>query len=430
MSAIQLLGAEALSGSADAMLAGYDAVTGDWQFPRSGSFWDVIAEAHRRGERGAGRRVAVIDGAFDLGIAALARTAGQPHESSATADPAAVHGTVAALLVLTIAPGAALDLYPVTGPAGITPQAIVAALDAVAQSSADVTCLSLGIRSPPDIRTAPATDASAPVYSGCPMPDACLCRAAVAAAGPDRAVIAAIGNARNSVYCPAIAPGVAGIGFLLDRRVVTDGAETAWLAQPDFPQSPDAVFNIMQPADVLGSSFAAPLVAGAVALGLEIAELPAMLAAVRMGGDADGFLAVALEGGPDPEFDALVIARYAAALAAFPHTDEALAGEHWCIGCALFGLNLFINGGMAMIRVGDLDRAEVLLRTARRLSPADPHAAANLGRVLLNRGGESGQAFAAEALQLYDHAIAARPGYRGYDAARAEAAERVGGALM
>lgn len=429
---IEPLGAEALGGAAKAMLDGYDAGTGHWRFPRVGSFWQVIDEAHRRGHFGAGRRVAVIDGDFDWRIPALAAAAGRPPAAATDpSDPATVHGTVVALLILTVAPAVALDLHATAGPVGMDPPKVIAALAAIAASDADIACLSLGVKVAPTLRAAPSPDRQSPLFAGCRLPATCLCRAADGLVRPGRAVVAAIGNAEGSSYCPAIAPGVTGIGFLLDRRVVTGGAEAAWFEPPSFSQSADAAFNVMQPAEVVGSSFAAPLVAAALALDLDIAELPAMLAAVPLGGDADSYLAVAQQGdgAPDPQFDALVVAQYDAALAQFPHAALALDGEHWCIGCALFGLNLFINGGLALLRSGDLDRAEAMLRTARRLSPADPHAAANLGRLLLTRAlaAESGQAdfaadLAAEALAHYDHAIAMRPDHRDYDDARAAAA--------
>ena len=418
--------------AAASLLARYDRTASAWDIPQRGEFWDIVAQAHARGQNGAGQRIAIIDSAFDLSIAQLAgatmRQRGRFGESSD-------HGTAVALLVLAVAPVAQLDLYEVAVDGRPDVRAIRVALRAVAQSGVDTVCMSIAVPvARGDLRVLPLDDlagtglpaivdalaASGGRYTveldACPL-SVCLCSEARALGGAT--IFAASGNDATCLSCPAVAGGVVSTGFQLEARTIVEGdIENAAALPPSYSQAEIVDVLIRQPADVLGSSFATPLAAGLAALGLDRAALPAMLASARLGSYGDLLLARAREGGLDAGVTAQMLGIYDAATRGFGHSGEP---GHWCVGCALLGTTLFTNAGLAFYGAGELVRAEGLLRTARQIAPSSADAAANLARALIARldAGEAG--LAAEALALYDHAIALRPGYRGYDRMRAVA---------
>lgn len=405
--------------AAEALIAGYDRTGDRWDFPCVGPFWDALAEAHRRGERGGGRRVAILDSGFDRTIPALARDTTERLPNRPGADLS--HGTAVALLVRTAAPDATLDLYAIGGPDGPDRHAVRAALRKVAGSDAAVLCMSLGVAVPfAEVRfemfDPPLLAATRPAR--CPSPSGCLCDA-VEAAAASRTIFAAVGNDAGGVFCPAMTRSARAIGFQLERRAWDDErGESAWATAPGgYGQSDAADYTLVQPPGVLGSSFATPLVAGAAALQDDPAVIPAMQDACRTGAVADALLA-AYRSGPrrDPAALASAIGLYDRALLAFPHLDALRGGDHWCVGCALYGGTLFVNAGLARIEATELDLAERLLRIARGIAPLSADAAANLATCLEMRGAPG------EAVALFDEAMALRPGYRGYDNARAQAA--------
>lgn len=409
--------------AAEALIAGYDRAGGGWAFPRVGPFWDALAEAHRRGERGGGRRVAIIDSAFDRTIPALARDTTECLPNRPGADLS--HGTAVALLVRTAAPDAVLDLYAIGAPDGPDRHAVRAALRKVAGSGAAVLCLSLGVSVPFaevtfEMVDPPLLTATRPAR--CPSPSGCLCDA-VEAVAASRTIFAAVGNDAGGVFCPAMARSARAIGFQLERRAWdAERGESAWAAAPGgYDQSDAADYTLVQPPGVLGSSFATPLVAGAAALQGDPGVIPAMQNACRTGAVADALLAAyRSKHDRDPADLSAALGLYNQALLAFPHLDALRGGDHWCVGCALYGGTLFVNAGLAQIEATELELAERLLRIARHIAPLSADAVANLATCRALRGA------AGEAVALFDEAMALRPGYRGYDHARAQAAAAAG----
>jgi hypothetical protein len=413
---------------AEALTAGYDRASGSWGFPRLGLFWDAVSEAQRRGQRGFGRRIAILDSAFELSEPILAHDTVVCLPNRPGADMS--HGTAVAMLVRTVAPEATLDLYAIGGPDGPDPHAVGAALRKVAATDATVLCMSLGvpvsidnveleILDPPHVAARPRH---------CPIPSGCLCEA-VAALG-DRAVFAAVGNDSGSLFCPAMSQAAYGIGFQLERRIADPvRGESAWATQPSgYNQSSVVVdYTLMQPEGVLGSSFATPLIAGAAALQDDPAAIESMLQACSDSAIAGMLLAeYRQERLNDTAKLERALATYNKALAAFPHQADLRDGDHWCVGCALFGSELFCNAGLAHLEANNLARAEPLLRIARKISPGSADAAANLATCLVLRGNampnEAKPPLLREAITTFDEAIALRPDYRGYDTARARAA--------
>ena len=422
---------------AERLLAGYDRASGDWAFPRTGPFWEAVALAHAAGLRGAGRRIAILDSAFDLTIPALAANATLCLPNRPGADLS--HGTVVALLVNSIAPDAALDLYAIGGPDGPDRHAMRAALRKVADSEAGLLCISLGVAVPLaglTLELKPLFPLVAMRPRQCPLPSGCLCEA-VEAAAPGRTIFAAVGNDDGSLFCPAMAPSAAAIGFQLERRML-DAAhgESAWATPPaGYKQSDAADYTLIQPDGVLGSSFATPLVAGAAALQPDPDVIATMQQACLLGALADMQLADYRTAAPrDPALLSAALGYYREALAAFPHRAALAGGAHWCIGCALYGGTLFVNAGLAHLEAANLTNAEALLRIARAIAPLSADAAANLATTLLMRATDAADATARapdakdlvrEAIALFDIAIALRPHYSGYDSARTQAVSQL-----
>jgi len=428
--------------AAEALIAGYDRETGDWAFPRDSPFFDAVAEAHRRGERGAGRHVAILDSAFDLSLPALASGTRVCLPGRPGADLS--HGTAVALLVRTVAPDAILHLYAIGGPDGPDRHAVATALRKLADSEAQIVCLSLGVPVPlSEVTLAPHDRrmlAARP--RNCPTPGRCLCdavQAAIAgvpslagATGRTRAVFAAVGNDPGSLFCPAMAHDAFAIGFQQEQRVADPvRGESAWATGTSgYGQSAAGDYTLMQPATVLGSSFATPLVAGAAALQADLDAIAGMQRACARGAVADIFLArhrTDRAAGTSALESAL--AFHGEAVRDFPHRAAIEGGRHWCIGCALYGGSLFVNAGLAHLEAGAPARAETLLRVARRIAPRSADAAANLAMCLMHLAEgahtDTGRRQLREAVAAFDEAIALRPGYRGYDPAREHALRRL-----
>ena len=438
--AVMQLEAAANSGR---LIDAYQPAEDRWSVPFAGPFWDAVAHAHALGQRGAGRRIAIIDTACDLAIPALKarvdnlmRIAPEPVGVEDTS-----HGTAVALLIARVAPDARLDVYSVAGEQGrIDPGDVAAAIEQAAQSSADIINLSLGtgprvpgleelmFHADPALRRdllagphpwaarAALTDAVLP-HANCP-----LCAAASAASGAGKMVFAAAGNDGEMVMCPARASGVVALGFTSEQRTIvqTKDGETAEAAASDMPHAPQSLINdisLREVDGVLGTSFASPLFAGAAALGVTPGELAAYLDAVPPGMFGNTLMNQ-IDGATGEARQSLVAgatANFTAALQRLPHVHsryEALVrngapatepGE--CVTCGLFAHPTYTNAGLWLMRLHRFPEAASLLAAAVQLAPWSADAAANYGRALEFEGQ------LAEALRWYDIALILRPGF-------------------
>ncbi len=393
MSFVELEGG--LSAAAEVLRA-YDRASGTWSLPKEGEFWEAVALAHRLGRTGRGRRIAVIDGAFDTQVPALAK---QHVACRAPSSEPSDHGTAVALLVHEVAPEAELHLYSVSLGGAIDANLVEAALEEIALADFDVVNISFGqahdwseVGKAPE--RSPATEQTFYEHlaswcreaKGRIAVDAqplFLCRLARRVAERGATVVAAIGNRFDKVYSPAIDDSVIACGFhTVGRRVNSGGEEVAW-SVPRFDQSPmNADVLLIQPAGVLGSSFSAPLVAGFAALMTDRRELPAFCESARLAG-----LASAAEPTLGSRWNAqehgAVDAIYRDALLAAPHRHLPESNAGPCPECALLARPAYVDWGLFKAKAGDLAGAEVVLRIARAFAPFDVHAAANLGVVLL-----------------------------------------------
>lgn len=394
-------------GSTQDLLAHYDATTRTWDLPRESELWDAVALAHAHGRRGAGRTVAVVDDGFDTSVAPLGEHR-LAWPSPAPAGTDVTHGTAVALLVLAVAPDCRLDLYPTRTAAGVSRTLVVRALEAAAASDAVVVNLSLGqpvplgdvLRLEDLLRGARPWDgltdddlpfwlaetlADGGVRPRVRQPESALGTAAAGTVAAGTPVVAAVGNAEGSAYSPALRPEVVAAAFQVTRReVVEGGREDASVQAPSFSQSPLADVMVSQPAGVLGSSFAAPLVSGLAALMADPDELPGFLEVTRAAGAA-AELMVRIHGPHawSDRRDGVVDRLFARALAALPHAHHPDGAP--CAECAFFCTDALVNAGLFHLEWGDLDGADRLLRTALAVAPDNPHAAANLSLVLARR---------------------------------------------
>ncbi|APW38232.1 hypothetical protein RD110_14340 [Rhodoferax koreense] len=424
----------------------FDPATGHWAFPQAGDFWDAVRAAHARGQRGAGARMAIVDTACDLGIPLLARASGgRAVLASAPGEPTA-HGTAVALLVATVAPEAALDLYEITQDGQPSLARIAEALAQIAASEASIVCMSLGMPQDYNLDAATAWVHAHAGSRGLPgvldavvarpgwpkhqitacRAEVCLCRAVDGLRPSGKRVLAAVGNSPGQAFCPASAAGAIAVGFQLDRRERVALHEAAWSAAPDYAQSQLTDATLMQPAGVLGSSFATPLLAGALALGIGAGnpddDLRRLMASAQIGALADIDMAEwysrpqGEDDARDAELEKRLAYTYAVAIQAHPHYPG-LAPET-LLGSAIFGASFIINAGLFFMGTGELELARQLLSWARAVVPGNCHAAANLGKTfyLMAQRSEDGQtmALAEAASGEYAAAIALRPRFEPY----------------
>ncbi|QXT63154.1 S8/S53 family peptidase [Tessaracoccus palaemonis] len=430
-------------GGADAtgaLLGRYAPATDSWDLPMGGEFWEAVRSAHGLGRRGAGRVIAIIDGGFDATLPAIAR-----HPMAWDQDPYAgtTHGTVVALLTHQVAPEAQLLLYPASADGRLSLDRVLAALRDCLDRRVDVVNLSLGLGIPmadasPALAADDATPSAARPDVDDPaenldvddwrriinVPHSPLWLAARAAAAGGVSVICSTGNSDTAVYVPAVVPGVMAVGFQLVARTITTGMEEAVSKQPTFVQSHFADLLIVQPAGVLGSSFASPLLAGFAALMTDRMELPDFARCARRAANASGAMLLLEQGDGDNEFLNLVDSLFKEALRSSPHPhyDGDVYAVPECPECALFAAPAYNDFGLFAMATGRLDVAVRLFATLRQIAPTNSAAAANLGVAFSEQArhaAETGNH--GEAAWLYElavghmgNAVALRPEHQPY----------------
>jgi subtilisin family serine protease len=194
------------------LLSQYDRARGDWDFRRTGRFWEAVEEGKRRGLTGQGKRVAVIDSAFDLSFPTITgASAGTLRKRAPLGEPTE-HGTAVALLILSVAPGVTLDLYEVTRDGVPDLFAVRTALEAAVKSGVDAICLSLGI---PVDRASVSIDFDPTRFlkqgeiaierkisvNPCPVPK-CLCQELNRFISNGPMMFAAVGNNEEQFFAP------------------------------------------------------------------------------------------------------------------------------------------------------------------------------------------------------------------------------------
>jgi hypothetical protein len=276
-------------GSRDTFERLYDSASGRLAFDRRGGFWEAVAVAWDQGAVGRGRRIAILDSGFDATARALdGAVAPQSDIDPATVRRRGHHGTLVALLAHEIAPEAQLVLVDVFRGFSLRPDDVARALSRVAAAGVDVINMSLEFsadcrprdRSAIDLDLLLAPDPPRDAFleqvlvwaglgepyepGGCREP-ASLC-AALRAVPADTVMVAASGNTER-IVAPACLDRVLGLGFERRASVAIAGSAVDLGALPEgFVQSLATELTIPQPAELRGTSFAAPLVAGFAAV--------------------------------------------------------------------------------------------------------------------------------------------------------------------
>jgi hypothetical protein len=269
----------------------FDPSTGRISLPVNGDFLRAVEVAHSEGLRGAGRTVAILDSGFDMSIESLRAAALETSVTSVeTVEGHGRHGTVVALLVRWIAPDARLLLLDVGMTGNPKRSELAAALQTAFAEKVDVVNASLEFTARAAERAASGMDPeqagdSRPFVDQVPDMTRSMLRAAGAGLGteclppcaicaalidkPDGSVVvSAAGNdADADPVCPSCNAKVIGTGFERQRHVLVDGGDVTVRGFPtSFSQNYFVELSIPQPDGFDGTSFAAPLISGMLAI--------------------------------------------------------------------------------------------------------------------------------------------------------------------
>ena len=378
-------------GASGELLARYDAGADLWALPRDGRFWSAVDVARRVGRRGQGRTIAIIDGSVDASIPRLAERAVIHSVADAPSDEPTDHGTVVSLLASTVAPDADLEIYETYRLGRPDRSSVKQALAAVGESNADIVALSFGSAEPTVelwasrdefLREHPTRGPSRKWFDDdCP-----LCRWTTNVAEAGKMVVAAGGNDAGSIFCPARAASVISTGFSVENRFLVHGDREFSSSEPTdaFSSSIFIDFTLGQFPGALGTSYAAPLFAGFLALCEDLGIISDFIEARHVASTAESYHREANEGVSTilPQW---ALDTFAAALKLSPHSHSASDGPSPCPECTLFCEDLYVNYGLSLMEQRRGREAEELLRTASMLTPVSPHAFANLGVLYHNR---------------------------------------------
>lgn len=429
-------------GGADAaaiMLRRYAARTATWDLVKDSHFWSVVESAHTLGRDGSGKTIAVIDSGFDVALPALAQHA--TPEAVLPGAPTA-HGTVVALLALEVAPRAHLQMYATSVGGRLSTERVITAIERAVNEGADIINLSMGVGKPDAELRAPAGTRANQAYergalldpddwrSMYDIPLTPLWAAARAAVEAGVTVVASAGNYSQYTFVPAAVPGVVSVGFHTVSRAVDPltGVEEATSATPSFSQSLGADVLVIQPAHVLGSSFACPLISGFAAIMHDRRELPSFVRCVRRGANGSDVMKLLEPGEDEADLIQLTDSLFKAAFATAPHPHHARPADGPCPECSLFANPMYIDFGIFTAQTGNPHVGSVLAATARRVAPWDSSAAATFGVIsaaLAERAQSAGDVasagiYFARALASMVDAARLRPGYAPYEIALAQ----------
>ena len=413
--------------AAAALLAEYQPATRQWVLPKTGEFWDAVAMAHSLNRLGQGRSVSVIDIGFDLSIPALAECT---LDESVTNVPSP-HGSAVALLIREVAPMSEIVLYPASVGDVLSVPTVRTAIGSASAAKSDVINLSLTVasalgqvnKSNVALGTAPRwdnmTDEDFPYWvaeqlgetgwrTWLDVPTDELAKAAEAASGAGATVIAAAGNNDKYAYSPAASPSVCSVAFLRSIRTQLEtNTEIARAGRPSYNQTNYVDFAIVQPENVVGTSFAAPLMSGLAALmepGTQLAEYRDTVWASGVASELMSRLIPIETAAWNPRRQGVVEQLFQRAITDLPHSHDKHSSP--CPECSFLAAETYINFGLFKLRLHQLNGADELLSTARAVAPTNPFAAANLAMLYATRAGDTiGQVNTEVTMRLLTSAI-------------------------
>jgi TPR repeat protein len=429
--------------SAARVLARYDAVRQTLAPPSDSELWAALQRAHSLGCRGAGLRIAVIDGECDLSYEALKRRVVKRKSWTPipTTPPDLAHGTAVGLLIAAIAPDCQIEWHNVVREDGsLDEYAVCDAIDDAAAAQVDIINLSLGretILSEEQLRhfaiaylnAHPLTDEREYLEAD-HNPDCRLCAAAERAAARGVRVVCAAGNNKNTVFCPARAKGARAVAYMaVAPSVFPVGSELAERLSLEATAQPQAALydnTVMETDGFPGTSFAAPIVAGEAALCQTALDFTAYQRAALLDGRAHAVGNFWTEKSASAEEFEMrrrgAQSLYVEAFRQLPHVhcqfqrdlrnDLPWTDPATCPTCGIFARSAFINGGLFFLEAENLDNALSILWAAHRLMPWNARAAANLAKTLQLQGDPQ------QAVEIYDHALRLRQGFEVYQTTR------------
>lgn len=409
------------AGAAEQIVQHYDSETGTWSLKLNSPFWEAVKIAHTAHRTGHGVSIAILDGWCDTSIPVLRKQVRSLQVSDGAVPTAIAHGTAVALLINAVAPDAVIDFYGICNAFGLPqPRSVAAALDAAVDSDVDVINLSAG-RPRSWLDTLQAHHALPSGFGVLGLPDEasnppedCLwCGPVDRAAASGKLIVAAVGNDINKVYCPARSPNVIATGFHIEQRYMQSDTEGDYEVgasnQPTgYSQSSEVAYTISQPPDAIGSSFGAPLLTGALALGVHSDDMANWLKARTVGSNAQ----VALYA--DDARPEKVASLLAQAWHQSPHDHAADTHPQPCFECSLFLEALYTVDSLHWLLTGAYDMAHQRLMTAQHILPWSPHAFVNFGNLLERLAEEAPpetdtQPLIAEAVRQYVRALDGTP---------------------
>lgn len=382
-----------------------DVTSGRLRVGEQGAVWqyrNALRDRDGSTGRGAHRKVAILDTGFDMSNPVLAE-----HAIARTAMPAVstIHGTLVALLVHEMAPAAELLLYNVERNGRVREDLVGVALALCSADGVDVVNCSFYLdtdveyadeaqlpwdQTPSEVQRWVAEFASSArpyVSHACTQP--CVIREWTRS-NPGIPLIAAAGNHRERVHCPANHSAVVGAAF---HRIEPGDDDGTLVLQSELPPEEQARFADLQlevVGDISQTSFAAPLLAGYLAACDAPDAFTALLTAQRASQLAILFhrSGQAKSARPRPsEIDDLIESAYHAAMNLVPATHR-----HWenlssgvCGVCAVLLSDLYANYGLLQLERGQPHRAWAMLESGLRTSPGSVTIMSNLGYSLLSR---------------------------------------------
>ena len=353
------------------LLESYDRYSGKWEFPKEDDFWEAVKLAHTFNIQGENKTIAIVDGGFDLSIPKLKRSSKLFFSENSNTNILS-HGTIVALLILEVAPKANLNLYDISVKNKPRLKLLHKCSNIIKTSAADIVNLSLG---------GITGNFSLNLRKFLNLKGHCKVCNAVEPIAKNKVVVAAAGNAKGKQFCPGRRSDVISIGFHgvlrgLENSETGGLMERAFAKVPSFSQSETLDFALLQPEGVLGSSFATPLISGAISLLNNQKDIYAYLKAAYFSSIAEAIHPTLNKNSPN-EIVKKVESYYLQAFKELPHFHTFTQAENFCFGCAFFAQKLFTNGGLFIGELGKLNESERILSIATKLAPWSPHAAAN-----------------------------------------------------
>ncbi|HMR48581.1 MAG TPA: hypothetical protein PKE40_04025 [Arachnia sp.] len=436
------------TGAADAealLLSAFDLETGRLTTPTTGRIWEAIHTAQHAGNRGAGRRIAIIDIGFDRAILPAQRI----HPKSSWGHVRETrHGTLTALLTLAAAPDAELLLIDVEqdGQFGRRRSA-----DAFARAiSLGATVVNISAEFETDCRPRALPPLADDGLLG-PDPDPegflaqvstwieqrepyadpgcrqeCRICARISEDGTGALVVAAAGNIYETA-CPACHPQVVGVGFQRSYVTQVDGRQVTvyGLAETEHGSLLRPELMLDEPPGFLGTSFASPLLA---ALGAQLSRPQDLAGLAAFAWAATPIITLANQLGAlrSEPFPPRAVSTFERATLLF---GEALPPDHrhWlqsaqdlapCPCCALVLVDWYDTTVAIYLGSGDerlLDEAVRLATVAAAIAPFSAPTAGNAAVALFR------QALFRQALYRQELGLAAPAGRDGLQRARSHA---------